>query len=242
MKRLAVVVPLVLAVLGGMTSLAEAHPAYKSSSPAANSSVAQPPSEVWVEFTEAIEDGTITVIDPCGDQADHGDEEMNLTMDRLTKGTHGDKAGTYTVQWSVLGSDGHSTRGEFTFTSSGGADCPGTKEPDPVAPPKKDRDPRTPVVQKDVEDDGTSVDNKTDRPKDGSDHKRKQHHNNKSNDRVKGKRVVDIAQPSPPTDETAAKSIWDGIPLGDFLMALTVAALIGAAGGRIYAGIIGPRR
>jgi hypothetical protein len=42
--------------------------------------------------------------------------------------------------------------------------------------------------------------------------------------------------------EPHASSIWDGIPLGDFAISLVVAALIGAAGGRIYAGIVGPRR
>lgn len=246
MKRillLAVASLFIVATLGGV---AQAHPAYKDSSPQAGATVPSPPTELWVEFTERIEGGSVTITDPCGDRADHGEDEMNLTSDRLTTGMHGDKAGTYVVGWSVLGSDGHNTRGEFSFTSSGGAACPGTKEPerDPEEDPEPKREaPRPRTDREEGPRTGTDEverrrsDRKAPEEKDRADRSRR------PRDRVKAERQFrEVAQSPADTTETAGKSVWDGIPIGDFLISLGVAALIGAAGGRIYAGIVGPRR
>ena len=41
--------------------------------------------------------------------------------------------------------------------------------------------------------------------------------------------------------EQEPKPVWDGIELDSFLTGLLLAAIIGAAGGKIYAGIMGPR-
>jgi methionine-rich copper-binding protein CopC len=250
MKRILVVSAIATVALATFPAVAHAHPAYKSSSPAANASVAQPPTEVWVEFTEMIEDGSITIYDPCGARADHGDDEMNLTSDRLTTGAHGDRSGTYRVVWSVLGSDGHNTKGEFTFTSTGGDACPGAEEEEEDEPRKERQRERTREDRTIGEDDdadlGSSNGSDRERGNDRSDVRRRDRENDRQRDRtrVKGTREQrDLAQqPTDPSEPTGDKGIWDGIPLGDLMVALGVAALIGAAGGRIYAGIIGPRR
>ena len=251
MKRILLLATVSAFALALVPSAAFAHPAYKSSSPAADSSVAEPPSEIWVEFTERIEGGSITVTDPCGEQADHGDEEMNLTQDRLTTAAHGDKAGTYTVDWSVLGSDGHNTRGSFVFEATGGSSCPGTEEP---KDPDKTDDPKPPRERKPIQSDADnsgdpSADSSpgrggSDRSKKAGDHSRHSKGGSKNADSVKGTRQsrLDLAQSPETPAPTGDRSIWDGIPVGDFMIALGVAALIGAAGGRIYAGIVGPRR
>jgi methionine-rich copper-binding protein CopC len=249
MKRILLVTAIATIAIASVPAIAHAHPAYKASSPSANASVAQPPTEVWVEFTEMIDDGSITIYDPCGARADHGEDEMNLTNDRVTTGAHGDKSGTYRVEWSVLGSDGHNTRGEFTFTSTGGNACPGSEEEE-----EEEREEQRPRerVRNDrptaEDDDGIGSDNGSDRRRDAdrSVVRRRDRDNDsqRNRPRVKGQREQrDLAQqPSDPSQPTGDKGIWDGIPMGDFLMALGVAALIGAAGGRIYAGIVGPRR
>lgn len=245
MKRILVLASASLIFVATSAGIAQAHPAYKDSSPQAGATVSSPPTELWVEYTERIEGGSVTITDPCGDRADHGEDEMNLTGDRLTTGMHGDKAGTYVVAWSVLGSDGHNTRGEFTFTSSGGAACPGTEEPErePEKEPVEKREVSRPRTD---DDDDTGSEEEVDErrtDRDAPDDKDRTKREREPRDEVKGERQFrDVAQSPTDTTETAGKSVWDGIPIGDFLISLGVAALIGAAGGRIYAGIVGPRR
>ena len=246
MKRILFLVSASLLFIATSAGIAQAHPAYKDSSPQAGATVGSPPTELWVEYTERIEGGSVTITDPCGDRADHGEDEMNLTGDRLTTGMHGDKAGTYVVAWSVLGSDGHNTRGEFTFTSSGGASCPGTKEPErePEKEPTEKREVTRPPA--DNSQNSTTTEDEADRRTSDPDPSRDKDRPGRvrtPRDTVKAERQFrDVAQSPADTTETAGKSVWDGIPLGDFLISLGVAALIGAAGGRIYAGIVGPRR
>jgi hypothetical protein len=50
---------------------------------------------------------------------------------------------------------------------------------------------------------------------------------------------VDLAAEDEPQLE--APSVWEGIRLEPFLTGLLLAAIIGAAGGKMYAGIMGPR-
>ena len=246
MKRILLLGSASLLIVAALAGVAEAHPAYKDSSPQAGASVGSPPSELWVDFTERIEGGSVTITDPCGDRADHGEDEMNLTSDRLTTGMHGDKAGSYLVQWSVLGSDGHNTRGEFTFTSSSGAECPGTKEPDPEPKEKPAREREVSRPRTETDDRSGTTDVRTDRrvaQRDASSENTTRERTRRSREDTKTERdLEEVAQSPVETTETGEKSIWDGIPIGDFLIALGVAALIGAAGGRIYAGIVGPRR
>lgn len=241
--------PLLLsgAIVCALGTPAGAHPAYKDSSPGARSTVSQPPSEVWVEFTERIEGGSITVHDPCGERVDHGSSEMNLTQDRLTVGTHGDKAGTYTVDWSVLGSDSHRTSGRFTFSSSGGQQCPQARDDDPPrrrSETETERD-RTRSRQTTTQQDTTSDDDeggsapraRGDDNRDGR--ARRERSRTDPKRRAAREDAPEVAQ-GPSLDDTESVSVWEGIPMPEFLMALGVAAAIGAAGGRIYAGIMGP--
>jgi hypothetical protein len=55
----------------------------------------------------------------------------------------------------------------------------------------------------------------------------------------RGMHLVQPAQEETPAE--AEPGIWD-LPWGDFAVALVIAALIGAVGGFVYAGIMGPRR
>lgn len=244
MKRTLFVAAGAALIVSSLSGMAVAHPAYKDSDPKAGATVPSPPTELWIQFTESIEQGTIAIVDPCGERVDHGEEEMNITSDRLTKGMHGDKSGAYLVKWEVLGSDSHITRGEFSFTSSEGNACPVADDDTDKDPPADDRDDRDSWEVSD--DDRTAQtteadDSKADRRPREARKPRHERHRRAAKDRVGGKQLF-AQEESPEVEETSAPGIWDGIPMGDYLIALGVAAAIGAAGGRIYAGILGPRR
>lgn len=245
MKRILFAAAGAALLLVSLSPTAWAHPAYKDSDPKSGATVATPPSELWVEFTESIEGGFVHVYDPCGERVDHGESERNLTNDRITVGTHGDKAGAYRVQWEVLGSDSHTTRGEFTFTSSGGDSCPVAEEdePDePSEPEERDDDTNTRAAPGtgDTRSD-TDASDRTSRERDSSNEPRHQRRRRVQENEVANRRLL-AQEETPDPEQTSAEGIWDGIPMGDFFVALAIAALIGAAGGRIYAGILGPRR
>ena len=248
MKRLLFAATAAL-LLSSLSGTAWAHPAYKDSDPKADATVPAPPTEVWVEFTESIEEGYVHVYDPCGERVDHGEPERNLTNDRITVGTHGDKAGAYRVHWEVLGSDSHITRGEFSFSSSSGDTCPvadddeDEPEPDPERPSNDDDRSETDTTR--TTDDPRSPEERSDAAeserREGTERRDSRRQDARADERDADTDAVAQDQ-TIDAEETAAKGIWDGIPMGDFIIALVVAALIGAAGGRIYAGILGPRR
>lgn len=124
----------VAALVAAAAPAAFAHAAYKSSNPADGSTVASPPGSVTAEFTEPLTNSSsLRVFDPCGEQVDNGDSrisgyEMSVSM-------AGSRAGTYTVEFSAQSAlDSHVTGGSFTFTSSGGDPCPGSEPPPDPGP------------------------------------------------------------------------------------------------------------
>lgn len=248
MRRL--LVPSVIALLiAALTSPAFAHAAYEGSDPNDGSTVSQPPSRVIADFTERLnpDASSLSVYDPCGNQVDQ--QDSLIANDRITVSMSADKQGTYVVRFEVLSAvDGHPTSGEFSFTSSGGNPCPEEageeEEQEQRDPPSqdgtRDGDPSRTEERQELRETGAQEQRRREARADGGpslDSTRTREKRDRLSDR-------DVAAPSTGgVDlEVEEASIWDGIPMGDFLVSLTVAALIGAAGGRIYAGIIGPRR
>lgn len=235
---------------------AYAHAAYESSDPANGATVSSPPSRVTAEFTEPVVDNsTLEVYDPCGTRVDNGDSLV--AADRITVSMSADKAGRYRVHFSVVSSvDGHPTSGDFGFTSSGGSPCPGedpaeedTSEGgngDPGNGGAGDRsEPGNGSSGNGLQGSATSgsgsgraeADQRIDESAARNGSARDGRVTEASNDNAQGAESAPIA-----ISFSDITSIWDGIPIGDFMIALVVAALIGAAGGQIYAGILGPRR
>ena len=123
MMRLAGLLLAILVVgvaFGARSSNAYAHSLYIRSQPEQNAVLAQPPFEVLVWFTEAVElqFSEMQVLDAKGTRVDNNDFHH-----------HGDTAnpgitlqpnlpeGTYTVAWRVLSAvDGHRTAGTFAFS------------------------------------------------------------------------------------------------------------------------------
>jgi methionine-rich copper-binding protein CopC len=234
----------IVVLVAAWPSTAWAHARYKDSSPARDATVSQAPSELWVEVTEAVEQGDVDVYDPCGQQVDNGDPSLNLTNDRVTVTMSSDIEGAFLVSWEVLAADGHRTAGEFTFTSSGGTPCPeeDVSDDEPKDEPRAEPRDRTrsdddPVQQDETDDEASTESNQPGKGPNVAANKKG------ASDDTAADTDNAVAQDAPaPEEEAEEPGIWDGIPMTDFFVALGVAAIIGAGGGRIYAGIMGPRK
>lgn len=224
---------------------ARAHAVYERSDPGDGEVVGGPPGSVWAEFSEQpSSDSRLDVYDPCGTKVDHGDSEVSIVPEenRITVSMSGNRAGAYRVEWYVLSTeDSHPTQGVFTFTSSGGKPCPGQGDPDPDPDPEPD--PGTQEEPGDPGDEGPgqagpSGDGPAGRP--GSKGSSRKKRVPAPGETPEPAGSISVAQdPDPPSQAPPAEP---EMPLDGLLIALALAAFIGAAGGRIYAGIVGPLR
>lgn len=228
--------------------VASAHADYRDSDPPDGASVSSPPGEVWAEFTEQpVEGSTIVITDPCGQRVDKGDYRYQpFPINRITVSMSADKAGAYRATWTVTSdADGHTTRGTFTFTSTGGEACPGAESGSKGSSGSAERSSSTsgdesaqqPEVAADTSDAGSagSTAQRTGKPsgKDGA----KQARGKKG--RVKSEQA-DLAQ-APQEENADLVAEEEDIPLDWLVVGLLISALIGAAGGRVYVNIVAPR-
>jgi methionine-rich copper-binding protein CopC len=250
--------PLLLSAMVGLLLLisagpASAHAAYKGSNPPDEGTVSTPPSEVWAEFTEPlIGDSTLQIFDPCGDRVDAGDYQVVLT--RITVSMSSDKQGTFTANWAVISdTDGHRTSGTFTFTSTGGAACPGQAQEPPDDKPKGSQTGSDDAPRSRAGSDPGSSDTETTSVASGStdskvsESKKPRKHGpgkhgrhkgprakGKNVDRAGGARSVELTR----TDDSDPSSSSGDIPASWMLISFGIAALIGAAGGQVYSAIV----
>lgn len=250
-------------LLSAFTGLASAHAAYEGSDPANGSTVSSPPSRVIAEFTEpVVQDSLLEVYDPCGVRVDNGDSIV--ASDRITVTMSGDKQGTYTVVFNVVSAvDGHNTSGDFTFSSSGGAACPGAQpeEPQPnppsnggsgnePAPSSRSRGSTTPASTSTVAaPGGGSTAASASAAGSGNSQARRQG-GSQAGQRNRPARQAGAGQvrqfvqaesgETLPIDTAAGTS--SEIPLDGVMISLVLATMIGIAGGHVLAGVLGPRR
>ena len=235
---------------------AGAHAAYESSNPEDGASVSSPPSQVTADFTEpVIDESYLQVIDPCGEQVDNGDSFV--TADRISVSMSADKAGTYTVKfWVVSSVDGHNTAGEFTFSSSGGDSC---VEEEPVerqdsSGSNGDGDTRRSSASTGGGGSGDESESTSGAAAASGNTRARADKGRTSNTRngaakSEGKGETARGKARRMTDQAAADfgpvelaqepGPFDGMLWGAFAVGLALAALIGAAGGFVYAGIMG---
>lgn len=250
-------VALLLSVLSAPA--AQAHAAYESSDPDNGSTVSSPPSRVIANFTEPLnKESRLAIYDPCGDKVDNGDSLV--AGDQITITMSGDKQGRYTVTFDVVSSvDGHPTNGDFGFTSSGGAPCAGAvREKEEEAPSEKSQgggggggagiqpDSGSGVSESTGSD--SSAGSEAGRSGAGGREEAKEGNRQASNRdadkpsfaaRNRPRARVPNIQPVAASAEGQQPNILEGIPRGTFAIGLVLAAVIGAAGGKIYAGIMG---
>ena len=104
--------------LVAVTSLAHAHAYPKIRTPAADTTVAEPPHEVAIEFDEALEPAfsSIAVTDAHGNAVSTGKSAVDAHDRRRMTVEVGNLApGAYTVAWVAVAEDGHRTEGRYAF-------------------------------------------------------------------------------------------------------------------------------
>jgi copper resistance protein C len=113
--RFSVLVAAIL--LTGFSQFAWAHAVLMESKPALYSSVKGPDVAIWLRFNVRV-DGSrsrLHLLSPDGSQ-----QTLSLAKqgnpDILQSQVAGLKPGDYKLQWQVLASDGHISRGEIAFT------------------------------------------------------------------------------------------------------------------------------
>ncbi len=112
---------LVLALIALIVSVpsAFAHDVLDSSDPADGSTVIGVPEQVVLSFNNAPQEApnanTIEVLSPSGVNVAIGDMliEQNTVTQALDQANS--EAGTYTVNWAIVSSDGHANSGAFSF-------------------------------------------------------------------------------------------------------------------------------
>jgi copper resistance protein C len=117
MRTYIAVVLLPLAVLGA--GAARAHAFLDHASPLVGSTVASPPHELSLWFTQNLEPAfsTVTVTDAKGARVNAGKPQISANTMRVTLKPSG--PGTYRVHWHALSVDTHTTEGSFSFTVGG---------------------------------------------------------------------------------------------------------------------------
>jgi periplasmic copper chaperone A len=112
--------PLLLAlpVLLTATSTAFAHAHLQSATPPGDATVATPPLEVEITFTEGVEPrfSTIEVTNPKGERVDLGAPHSGANNKELAVKLKPVTSGTYTVVWHATSVDTHKTEGHYVFT------------------------------------------------------------------------------------------------------------------------------
>jgi methionine-rich copper-binding protein CopC len=98
----------------------EGHATLRESSPAANSSVMGPDVPVTLRFNARIDAprSKLQLLRPDNTTTDLAIEKQT-SPDTLTARATGLKSGAYRIQWQVLASDGHITRGIIPFRVTG---------------------------------------------------------------------------------------------------------------------------
>lgn len=230
---------------------ASAHADYRDSTPADGAMVSSPPSSVRAEFTEAPADGsTLKIYDACGDRVDSGGYTYEgIPFNSITVSMSGDKAGEYAVEWTVVSEeDGHATRGTFTFTSSGGGSCPGASGGRGNGGGKNDSGgsgPNDGAGDVSGTATGGSTSEGSSSSSEGGEGRPDASGEGKDRTKAKNRAATDKADERDMIltgeSDDAPPPAEEDIPMDWLIVGLSISALIGAVGGRVYAGIVGPR-
>ena len=109
---LAGLIPLLLLLA---TAEASAHAMLDRAEPRVGNTVAAPPTEVTLWFTQKLEPAfsTVTVTNAAGQRVDNG--KVRVSGSQISVSLRPGGSGTYHVTWHVLSVDAHPTDGSFTF-------------------------------------------------------------------------------------------------------------------------------
>ena len=115
--RTRVILSLLLVAFGNVA--ARAHAFLDHASPLVGSTIATPPHEVALTFTQNLEAAfsSVQVTDAKGTRVDQG--KPQITGNTMRVGLRAPGPGRYLVRWHVLSVDTHKTEGNFSFTVGG---------------------------------------------------------------------------------------------------------------------------
>jgi copper resistance protein C len=94
---------------------ASAHALLDHAEPRVGNTIAAPPREVTLWFTEKLEPAfsSVTITDAAGQRVDAG--KARVSGSQMSVSLRAGGSGTYRVNWQVLSVDAHRTNGNFTF-------------------------------------------------------------------------------------------------------------------------------
>ena len=97
------------------TGTAHAHARLDHAAPGVGKTVANPPQEVTLWFTEKLESAfsTVAVTNDAGERVDNG--RARISGNQMSVPLRVGGAGTYHVKWHVISVDTHPSDGSFTF-------------------------------------------------------------------------------------------------------------------------------
>ncbi|WP_203861762.1 copper resistance CopC family protein [Plantactinospora mayteni] len=141
-------------------SPAQAHTELSRTSPAARSTVAEPVTAVTLTFSGLIKKPGTSVLVTGPDEVSYSDADPQVLDKTITQKVKPLPVGTITVTWRTVSTDGHTIKGDFTFTNRFAPPTP-TAEPTPTTDPTPTAVPTTPPAQSPAagatgSDDGTS--------------------------------------------------------------------------------------
>jgi methionine-rich copper-binding protein CopC len=114
MRRLSIAAmfPLLLSLA---TAESSAHALLDRAEPRVGNTIAAPPREVTLWFTQKLEPAfsSITVTNAAGQRVDTG--KARVSGSQMSVSLRAGGSGTYRVNWQVVSVDAHRTNGNFTF-------------------------------------------------------------------------------------------------------------------------------
>jgi methionine-rich copper-binding protein CopC len=116
-------------VFGAMP--AAAHASLTDSNPTDGTTLAEPPAEITLEFSEPVQGNFVQVAVLDSDDSHHEDGEPIVAGSTVTQAVDGLAGGEYRISFRVGSSDGHPVTGVLTFTVAAPAD----EEAEPTQPP-----------------------------------------------------------------------------------------------------------
>ncbi|WP_163550612.1 copper resistance CopC family protein [Candidatus Frankia nodulisporulans] len=122
------------ALVIGLAAPASAHSRLVSTSPAADATVADPPTEVTLTFSESISSRYTRVAVTGPDGAPHTDGALRVQGGTVHQPLTATSNGVYTVSYQAVSADGHPIGGTFTFTVTQAATPTPTTPPDATPP------------------------------------------------------------------------------------------------------------
>lgn len=156
------IISLLIIAIFSMPLMGQAHTTLSSSSPAEGDIVAEPLEEVVLTFGTVIEQGSTMTLESEG--ATYEFDEITLS-DGIMTGTITEELpnAPYTIQWEIIGADGHPIEGEIAFELNveTAAEEPAAEEEEPAAEEEPAVETATPAAEESAaettEDEGNSL-------------------------------------------------------------------------------------